>query len=389
MEHLLNSLVKDIEISGIRKFYNMVSDVPGMLSLTIGQPDFHTPQHIKEAAIKAINDNQTVYTHNAGFPELRKAAASYASIKYGLDYRWDDEVIITAGASEAIDVTFRTILTPGAEVILPGPVYPGYEPIIKTCGAMPVYVDTRNNDFKLTADLIEKSLTPQTRCVVLPYPSNPTGVTLSEKELASIAELLDGKDIFLLADEIYSELVYDQPHFSAGRLLREQTIVLNGLSKSHAMTGWRIGILFAPSAVCSQILKVHQYNVTCASSISQYAALAALTDGINDALPMREEYRWRRDYVFSRLADMQLNVVKPDGGFYFFIKLPNGYNESLPFCLELARKAGVAAVPGNAFSPMGEGFFRISYAVSRETLKEALDRMETFLNGLGHTETIS
>ena len=384
MEHLLNSLVKDIEISGIRKFYNLVSDVPGMLSLTIGQPDFHTPQHIKDAAIKAINDNQTVYTHNAGLPELRKAAAAFVSAKYRLNYRWEDEVIITAGASEAIDVTFRTILTPGSEVILPGPVYPGYEPIIKTCGAVPVYADTRNNGFKLTADLIEQCLTPKTRCVVLPYPSNPTGVTLSGEELASIAELLNGKDIFLLADEIYSELVYDQPHFSAGRLLREQTVVLNGLSKSHAMTGWRIGLLFAPADLCSQILKVHQYNVTCASSISQYAALAALTDGMDDALPMREEYSWRREYVHDRLKAMQLDVVKPDGGFYFFIKLPDGYSESLDFCLELAKKAGVAAVPGSAFSAMGEGFFRISYAVSRETLKEALDRMEMFLDGLAH-----
>ncbi len=379
MEHIVNPLVKSVEISGIRKFYNMVADIEGTISLTIGQPDFPTPLHIKEAAKKAIDEDYTVYTHNAGYIELREAASDYVKKKYNLSYRAQDEIIVTTGASEAIDIAFRTLLLPGAEVILPGPVYPGYEPIIKMTGAIPVYADTTKNGFKMTTDIIEPYLTEDTRCIVLPYPSNPTGVTLTSAELQEIAELVRGKDIIIIADEIYSELVYEQEHVSIATFLREQTIVLNGLSKSHSMTGWRIGFLFAPANLCQHILKVHQYNVTCASSISQRAALAALTDGFNDALPMKTEYVKRRDYVYERLQAMNLEVVKPDGAFYFFVKLPQGYHSSLDFCLELVKKAKVACVPGDAFSQLGDDYFRISYAYSMETLKEALDRMENFL----------
>jgi aminotransferase len=379
MDHILNPLVKSVEISGIRKFYNMVADIEGTISLTIGQPDFPTPLHIKEAAKKAIDEDYTVYTHNAGYIELREAASDYVKKKYNLSYRAQDEIIVTTGASEAIDIAFRTLLLPGAEVLLPGPVYPGYEPIIKMTGAIPVYADTTKNGFKMTADIIEPYLTEDTRCIVLPYPSNPTGVTLTSAELQEIAELVRGKDIIILADEIYSELVYEQEHVSIATFLKEQTIVLNGLSKSHSMTGWRIGFLFAPANLCQHILKVHQYNVTCASSISQRAALAALTDGFNDPLPMKTEYVKRRDYVYERLQAMNLEVVKPDGAFYFFVKLPQGYHSSLDFCLELVKKAKVACVPGDAFSELGDDYFRISYAYSMETLKEALDRIEHFL----------
>lgn len=379
MEHILNPLVKSVEISGIRKFYNMVAEIEGMISLTIGQPDFPTPLHIKEAAKKAIDEDYTVYTHNAGYIELREAASDYVKQKYNLSYHAENEVIVTTGASEAIDIAFRTILLPGAEVILPGPVYPGYEPIIKMAGAIPVYADTTENGFKMTADIIQHYLTEATRCIVLPYPSNPTGVTLTSKELQDIADLIRGKDIIIIADEIYSELVYDQEHVSIASFLKEQTIVLNGLSKSHSMTGWRIGFLFAPANVCQHILKVHQYNVTCASSISQRAALEALTNGFDDAIPMKSEYIKRRDYVYDRLRGMNLEVVKPDGAFYFFVKLPEGYHSSLEFCLELVRKTKVACVPGDAFSLLGDGYFRISYAYSMETLKEALNRIENFL----------
>ncbi|MES1039299.1 aminotransferase A [Peribacillus simplex] len=379
MEHLINPLVKDVKISGIRKFYNMVADIEGTVSLTIGQPDFPTPMHIKEAAKQAIDNDYTVYTHNAGYLELREAASNYVKDKYKLNYDPANEVIVTSGASEGIDITFRTILIPGNEVILPGPVYPGYEPIIKMCGATPVYADTTKNGFRLTADILEKYVTEHTRCIVLPYPSNPTGVTLSAEELLDIAELVRGKDIFILADEIYSELVFDQEHVSIATFLREQTIVLNGLSKSHSMTGWRIGLLFAPAAISQHLLKVHQYNVTCAASISQRAALEALTAGRDDAIPMKTEYARRRDYVFSRLQAMNLEVVKPNGAFYFFIKLPEGYATSLDFCLKLVQQEKVAVVPGDAFSPLGEGYFRISYAYSMETLEKALDRIEAFL----------
>ncbi|MDW7615381.1 aminotransferase A [Peribacillus simplex] len=380
MEHLINPLVKDVQISGIRKFYNMVADIEGTISLTIGQPDFPTPMHIKEAAKKAVDNDYTVYTHNAGYLELREAASEYIKDKYKLGYDPANEVIVTSGASEGIDITFRTILIPGNEVILPGPVYPGYEPIIKMCGATPIYADTTKNGFRLTADIIEKYITDQTRCIVLPYPSNPTGVTLSAEELLDIAELVKGKDIFILADEIYSELVFDQEHVSIATFLKEQTIVLNGLSKSHSMTGWRIGLLFAPVAISQHILKVHQYNVTCASSISQRAALAALTAGKDDAIPMKTEYARRRDYVYSRLQAMKLEIVKPNGAFYFFIKLPEGYTSSIDFCLNLVKQERVAVVPGDAFSPLGEGYFRISYAYSMETLEKALDRIEAFLS---------
>lgn len=379
MEHLINPLVKDVQISGIRKFYNMVADIEGTISLTIGQPDFPTPMHIKEAAKQAIDNDYTVYTHNAGYLELREAASNYVKDKYKLNYDPATEVIVTSGASEGIDITFRTILIPGNEVILPGPVYPGYEPIIKMCGATPVYADTTKNGFRLTADILEKYITEHTRCIVLPYPSNPTGVTLTAEELLDIAELVRGKDIFILADEIYSELVFDQEHVSIATFLKEQTIVLNGLSKSHSMTGWRIGLLFAPAAISQHLLKVHQYNVTCAASISQRAALAALTAGRNDAIPMKTEYARRREYVYSRLQAMKLEIVKPNGAFYFFIKLPEGYASSLDFCLKLVQQEKVAVVPGDAFSPLGEGYFRISYAYSMETLEKALDRIEAFL----------
>ncbi|MEP9406074.1 aminotransferase A [Peribacillus frigoritolerans] len=379
MEHLINPLVKDVQISGIRKFYNMVADIEGTISLTIGQPDFPTPMHIKEAAKQAIDNDYTVYTHNAGYLELREAASNYVKDKYKLNYDPANEVIVTSGASEGIDITFRTVLIPGNEVILPGPVYPGYEPIIKMCGATPVYADTTKNGFRLTADILEKYITEHTRCIVLPYPSNPTGVTLTAEELLDIAELVRGKDIFILADEIYSELVFDQEHVSIATFLKEQTIVLNGLSKSHSMTGWRIGLLFAPAAISQHLLKVHQYNVTCAASISQRAALAALTAGRNDAIPMKTEYARRREYVYSRLQAMKLEIVKPNGAFYFFIKLPEGYASSLDFCHKLVQQEKVAVVPGDAFSPLGEGYFRISYAYSMETLEKALDRIEAFL----------
>lgn len=380
MEHLINQKVKNLEISGIRKFFNMVANTEGMISLTIGQPDFPTPEHVKQAGIKAIEENYTSYTHNAGYLELRKAACEFVEKKYSITYDPENEVIVTTGASEAIDITFRTILSEGAEVILPGPVYPGYEPLIRTCGAIPVYADVRDNQFRLTAEKIKPYLTEKTRCIVLPYPSNPTGVSLTESELVDIAALLKEYEIFVLADEIYSELVYDQNHTSIASFLKEKTIVINGLSKSHSMTGWRIGLLFAPEYLTKHILKVHQYNVSCANSIAQKAAFEALTVGIDDALFMRTEYAKRREFVHNSLEKMGLDVVKPDGAFYFFVKIPNSIPlNSFDFCLELVREANVAVVPGSAFSEYGEGYFRLSYAASMETLKEGLERIEKYL----------
>lgn len=379
MEHLINKRVKSIEISGIRKFSNMVAGTKDIISLTIGQPDFPTPLHVKEAGKRSIDENFTSYTHNAGDIRLRNAASQFMKEKYNLSYQPESEIIVTVGASEAIDIAFRTILDEGSEVILPGPVYPGYEPIIKLCGAKPIYVDIRDHEFRFTAEVIAPYITEHTRCIVLPYPSNPTGVSLREDELRAIADLLTEKDIFILADEIYSELVYDQPHVSIASYLRDQTIVINGLSKSHAMTGWRIGFLFAPENINKHILKVHQYNVTCATSIAQMAALEALTIGINDALPMKEAYLERRNYVYDRLNKMGLDVQIPDGAFYFFVKIPFNDISSFDFCLSMVKEEKVAVVPGSAFSSYGEGYFRLSFACSMETLEEGLNRIETYL----------
>jgi aminotransferase len=381
VEHLINTKVQELEVSGIRKFYNMVSHIDDVISLTIGQPDFPTPEHVKQSGIQAIEENFTSYTHNAGISELRTAACDFVAKKYGLTYEPDSEVIVTVGASEAIDITFRTILAEGSEVILPGPIYPGYEPIIRMCGAVPVHVDIRENEFRFTLDMIKPFITDKTRCIVLPYPSNPTGVSLTENQLREIADYLKGREIFVLADEIYSELTYDQPHISIASFLKEKTIVINGLSKSHSMTGWRIGFIYAPKDITKHILKVHQYNVSCATSIAQKAALAALTTGIDDAIPMKKEYSIRREYVYNRFTAMGLHVVKPDGAFYFFVKIPDSIQlNSFDFALEMVHQAKVAVVPGSAFSEYGEGYFRLSFACSLETLETGLNRIETFLN---------
>ncbi|WNF34414.1 aminotransferase A [Aeribacillus composti] len=379
MEHLINQNVKNIAISGIRAFFNIVSNYDDVVSLTIGQPDFPTPSHIKEAAKQAIDDNYTTYTHNAGLIDVREAACQFVHKKYHLSYDPGSEVIVTIGASQAIDIALRTILEPGTEVMLPGPVYPGYEPIIQLCGAIPVYVDTTKNKFKLTGDLIKQNITEKTRCIILPYPSNPTGVTFTAEELIEIADAVRGKDIFILADEIYSELTYDAPHTSIASFLREQTIVVNGLSKSHSMTGWRIGFLFAPKDITKHMLKVHQYNVSCASSISQKAAYNALTEGFHDGQIMKKEYEKRLEYVYGRLVEMGFEVVKPSGAFYLFPSIQSFGQSSFDFALELVEKAGVAVVPGSAFSKFGEGFIRISYAYSTKELEKALDRLEHFV----------
>ncbi|MGW8442703.1 aminotransferase A [Paenibacillus sp. S33] len=384
MEHLLNDQVKNIQISGIRKIANKVAALPGTLSLTIGQPDFPTPAHIMEAAHRAINEGRTSYTPNPGLPELREAAAAFVARKYGLNYRGQDEVIVTNGASEALDITLRTIMSPGDEVILPVPIYPGYEPLIRLSGGIPVFADTRNSGFKLTAEVLEPYLTERTKAVILGYPSNPTGRVMSREELEAVADLLKERDLFIISDEIYSELIYETPHVSIAALpgMRERTIVINGLSKSHSMTGWRIGFTLAPAEITQHMVKVHQYNVTCASSISQYAALEALTVGVDDALPMREEYRKRRDYVHGRLTDMGIPLEKPEGAFYLFPSIAHFGLSSMDFTLKLLEEHGVAVVPGDAFSSYGEGYIRLSYAYGQDVLEQGLDKIERFVRGI-------
>ncbi|QXE02938.1 aminotransferase A [Terribacillus sp. DMT04] len=381
MEQYINPHVKDIQISGIRRFYNLVAGKKDMISLTIGQPDFPTPLHVKEAGIEAIRSNQTTYTPNAGLMELRQAVRSFYT-KYAPAYQAEDEIIVTTGASQAIDITLRTILQPGDEVVVPGPVYPGYEPLIALAGAKTVLADTTANGFKLTKSVLEQYITPQTKCVILPYPSNPTGVTLTYEELEEIAAYLANKDIFILSDEIYSELTYDQPHVSIASFpqVRQKTIIINGLSKSHSMTGWRIGFTLAPAWLSTHMLKVHQYNATCASSVSQHAATEALTNGLEDPADMRLAYRERRDYCLERLARMGLTVEKPNGAFYIFPKFPIKQMTSFELGLALVEKSGLAIVPGDAFSHLGEGYMRLSYAYSMEQLEEGMDRLERFLS---------
>ncbi len=377
-----------MQITGIRRFSDVVARYQDVVSLTIGEPDFPTPDYIRQAGELAIRQNKTGYTHIAGLLELREAAGRFLEKQYGLTYDPVDEIIITNGATEAIAAAMRTILDEGAEVILPGPVYSGYEPVISLCGAVPVYIDTRDTDFLITADMIQAKITDKTRCIVLPYPSNPTGAVLDEQAVREIAELLSDKDIFVLSDEIYSELTYEKNHFSIGAIpgMRDKTITINGLSKSHAMTGWRIGFLCGPAYLAKEMLKVHQYNVICPSAVSQYAALAALQVDHGCTVAMKAAYRKRRDYVYDRLTAMGMEVVKPAGTFYMFPSIRKFQLSSQQFALQLLEQAKVAVVPGDAFSEMGEGYIRISCSYSMEKLETALNRMEPFVQRL--TESV-
>ncbi|MBC1684913.1 aminotransferase class I/II-fold pyridoxal phosphate-dependent enzyme [Listeria welshimeri] len=369
----------DIEVSGIRTFNNRVTGIPDMIRLTLGEPDFPTPEHIKQAGISAIQENFTNYTPNAGMPELLAAASTYFKEKYDLSYK-DNEIIVTVGATEAISVALQTILEPDDEVILPDPIYPGYEPLITLNKARPKKIDTTETNFKLTPEQLRAHITPKTKALIIPYPSNPTGVSLTKEELLALATVLKETGIFVIADEIYSELTYHQEHVSIAPMLRDQTIVINGLSKSHAMIGWRIGFLLAPENLTKEMLKIHQYSVTCASSISQKAALEAITNGKDDAFQMRTEYKTRANFTQERLEKMGFTVIPPDGAFYFFVKLPDEITEnSFDWAVRLAEEAKVAVVPGNAFSEKGDRYFRLSYATSFNNLVEALDRMATFL----------
>ncbi|MBC1249613.1 aminotransferase class I/II-fold pyridoxal phosphate-dependent enzyme [Listeria welshimeri] len=369
----------DIEVSGIRTFNNRVTGIPDMIRLTLGEPDFPTPEHIKQAGISAIQENFTNYTPNAGMPELLAAASKYFKEKYDLSYK-DNEIIVTVGATEAISVALQTILEPDDEVILPDPIYPGYEPLITLNKARPIKIDTTETNFKLTPEQLRAHITPKTKALIIPYPSNPTGVSLTKEELLALATVLKETGIFVIADEIYSELTYHQEHISIAPMLRDQTIVINGLSKSHAMIGWRIGFLLAPKNLTKEMLKIHQYSVTCASSISQKAALEAITNGKDDAFQMRTEYKTRANFTQERLEKMGFTVIPPDGAFYFFVKLPDEITEnSFDWAVRLAEEAKVAVVPGNAFSEKGDRYFRLSYATSFNNLVEALDRMATFL----------
>ena len=379
-----NKNLDKIEVSLIRQFDQSISSIPGVLRLTLGEPDFTTPDHVKEAAKAAIDANESHYTGMSGLLKLRQAASQFVNEKYNLSYDPETEILVTIGATEALSATLTAILEEGDKVLLPAPAYPGYEPIVNLVGAEIVEIDTTENDFVLTPEMLEKAILEQgnqLKAVILNYPANPTGVTYSREQMAALADVLKKYDVFVVCDEVYSELTYtEQPHVSIAEFLPEQTIVINGLSKSHAMTGWRLGFTFAPAAFTAQLIKSHQYLVTAANTMAQFAGVEALIAGKDDAEPMKREYIERRDYIIEKMTELGFKIIKPDGAFYIFAKIPAGYNQdSFAFLKDFAQKKAVAFIPGAAFGQYGEGYVRLSYAASMDTIKEAMKRLEEYM----------
>ena len=379
-----NKQLDKIQVSLIRQFDQAISEIPGVLRLTLGEPDFTTPDHVKEAAKRAIDQNQSYYTGMSGLLTLRQAASDFVKEKYQLDYAPENEILVTIGATEALSATLTAILEEGDKVLLPAPAYPGYEPIVNLVGAEVVEIDTTENNFVLTPEMLEKAILEQgdkLKAVILNYPANPTGITYSREQLEALATVLRKYEIFVVCDEVYSELTYTgEAHVSLGTMLRDQAIIINGLSKSHAMTGWRLGLIFSPAAFTAQLIKSHQYLVTAANTMAQHAAVEALTAGKNDAEPMKKEYIQRRDYIIEKMTALGFEIIKPDGAFYIFAKIPAGYNQdSFAFLKDFAQKKAVAFIPGAAFGRYGEGYVRLSYAASMETIKEAMKRLEEYM----------
>lgn len=380
----INSRTEALTFSGIRQFANQMTDYPEAVNLTVGQPDFPTPEPVKEAAIQAIRDNQTNYSHNAGVLELRVAIESFFKDTYGLDYDHRNEIIVTNGASEALDSVFRTILEEGDEVILPAPTYSGYAPLIELCGGKVVYLDTSSTNFQPTPEQFESLINDRTKAVLMNFPSNPTGVTLGSEEVEKLAQVFVKHELFVITDEIYSENSFNGKHctFACFENLRDRTFLVHGVSKSHSMTGWRIGYVLGPKNLMDQVIKVHQYNTVCASVPGQYAAIEALTNQRHIPAEMNKEYIKRRDFVYGRLQDMGIDVVLPTGAFYIFPSIEKFGIPSFEFATRLLKEGGVAAVPGSAFTQYGEGFLRISYAYSMSVLEEGMDRLEKFIESL-------
>ena len=379
-----NKQLDKIQVSLIRQFDQAISEIPGVLRLTLGEPDFTTPDHVKEAAKRAIDQDQSYYTGMSGLLTLRQAASDFVKEKYQLDYNPENEILVTIGATEALSATLTAILEEGDKVLLPAPAYPGYEPIVNLVGAEIVEIDTTENGFILTPEMLEKAILEQgdkLKAVILNYPANPTGITYSREQLEALAAVLRKYEIFVVCDEVYSELTYTgENHVSLGTMLRDQAIIINGLSKSHAMTGWRLGFIFAPANFIAQLIKSHQYLVTAANTMAQHAAVEALTAGKDDAEPMKKEYIQRRDYIIDKMTDLDFEIIKPDGAFYIFAKIPAGYNQdSFAFLKDFAQKKAVAFIPGAAFGQYGEGYVRLSYAASMGTIREAMKRLEEYM----------
>ncbi|HIZ53536.1 MAG TPA: pyridoxal phosphate-dependent aminotransferase [Candidatus Enterococcus avicola] len=387
LQQRFNPQVNQIAVSLIRQFDERVSSIPNILRLTLGEPDFNTAEAVKTSGILAIEQNFSHYTGMAGLPEVREAACAFVQKKYQLSYDWQTEAIVTVGGTEAISAALLSILEPGDKVLLPAPVYPGYAPVITLANAQMIDMDTSQDGFVLTPEVLEASLKEHgdaVKAVILNYPSNPTGVTYTREEVKALANVLAKYNVFVLSDEIYSELIYDGAHTSIAEFIPEQTILINGLSKSHAMTGWRIGFIFAPKELTKEIIKVHQYLVTAASTISQKAAYTALTTSIDEGQKVKKEYKVRRDFVYSKMIAMGFEVAKPSGAFYIFAKIPTNFNQnSMEFCVDVAEKVQLAVIPGVAFGQAGEGYIRISYAASMEQLEEAMKRLKNYMSQKG------
>jgi aminotransferase len=379
---IISETVQDIKPSGIRKFFDMLEGMKDVIALTVGQPDFVTPWHIRVAAIESLENGKTYYTSNSGTLELRREISAYMSRRFNLEYAPENEVIVTVGGSEAIDLAMRALINPGDEVIIPQPAFVCYGPIASLTGGVPVYVNTKEeNRFKLTREELLAAITPKTKLLVLPYPNNPTGAIMTREDLEEIAEVLRGTNIMVLSDEIYGELTYGMNHTSIASIdgMRERTIIASGFSKAYAMTGWRLGYTLAPREITKQMLKIHQYAIMCAPTASQFAAVDAMRNGDADVERMRAEYNRRRRYLVGGLRGLGIECFDPEGAFYVYPNISKFGLSSEEFCEKLLAEGGVAIVPGTAFGECGEGFARISYAYSVEHISKAIDRIEKFI----------
>lgn len=385
MRNPLADKVVDIPFSGIRKFFDIVSEMPDAISLGVGEPDFDTPWHIRDEGIYSLEKGRTFYTSNSGLKELRQEIANYLKRRQNLEYDAMKEILITVGGSEAIDIGMRVMLNPGEEVLIPQPSYVSYEPCVTLAGGVPVIINLKEeNEFRLTAKELLDAITDKTKILVLPFPNNPTGAILEEKDLREIAKVCVEKDIFVMSDEIYAELTYKGEHISIAQMpgMQERTILINGFSKAYAMTGWRLGYACGPANVIEQMLKVHQYAIMCAPTTSQYAAVEALKNGDEDVQEMREAYNQRRRYLVHVFREMGIKCFEPFGAFYIFPSIQEFGMSSDEFATRLLMEEKVAVVPGTAFGACGEGFLRISYAYSLENLKVAIGRLQHFIERL-------
>ena len=378
----ISDKVRDLAPSGIRKFFNLLPSIEGVISLGIGEPDFVTPWHIREAAIHSLEKGHTMYTSNQGLPELREELAKYIESHFALNYNPETELLITVGVSEGLDLALRAILNPGDEVILPDPCYVAYPACIHLAGGIPVLIPTsEKNDFKIKADDIEQKITPRTKAILIGYPANPTGAVMSRQELLGIAELAKHHDLLVISDEIYGALVYGIEHICFATLpeMKEHTILLNGFSKAYAMTGWRIGYVAANPEIIGAMNKIHQYTMLCASIMAQEAAIEALRKGSDEVDTMVAQYNQRRRFMVKRLRDIGLSCFEPKGAFYVFPSIKITGFTSEEFAEKLLTEEKVAVVPGSAFGQCGEGYIRCCYATSLPEIEEALKRMGRFV----------